>query len=110
PAPPCRDGSMRPARTSRRRYHAFRLSYKEGRIEELAVSEKKGKLPPPPKEERRRSLWKYLGWLRPHAPAVLAVLLLAAVNAGLETLPPLFMRYVIDKVLLAPGLETAARF
>src|SRR4051812_45651163 len=100
---------MKPARTSRLRYDTFRRAYKEGRTDELAVSEARDKLPPPPKEERRKHLWQYLGWLRPHLPAVAVVLVLAALNAGLETLPPLFMRYVVDHVLLAQGLEAAAR-
>jgi ATP-binding cassette, subfamily B, bacterial len=66
-------------------------------------------MPPPPREQRRRHLRQYLGWLRPHLWAVVIVLFLAALNAGLETLPPLFMRYVVDHVLLAEDLPSAAR-
>jgi ATP-binding cassette, subfamily B, bacterial len=100
---------MKPARTSRRRYDNFRRAYQEGRTDELAVSEARDKLPPPPKAQVRRHLVQYVGWLRPHLPAVTAVMLLAALNALLETLPPLFMRYVVDHVLLAQDLSSAAR-
>jgi ATP-binding cassette subfamily B protein len=100
---------MKPARTSRQRYAAFRRAYQEGRTDELAVSQSRNKLPPPSKEHRREHLFQYLGWLRPHLPAVAIVLVLAAMNAGLETLPPLFMRYVVDHVLLAQDLAAEAR-
>lgn len=100
---------MKPARTSRKRYETFRQAYKEGRTDELAVSESLTKSPPPPKEERRQHLRRYINWLRPHAPAAAVVILLATMNAGLETLPPLFLRYVVDNVLLAADLATGAR-
>lgn len=100
---------MKPAHTSRQRYETFRRAYKEGRVDELAVSEAQDKLPPPPKEQRRQHLWQYLGWLRPHLRSVAVVLLLAGLNAGLDTLPPLFLRFVVDRVLLAPDLATGTR-
>ncbi len=100
---------MKPVRTSRRRYDNFRRAYQEGRTDELAVKESRDKLPPPPKGQVRRHLVQYLGWLRPHLSAIAAVMLLAAINAGLETLPPLFMRYVVDNILLAQALSAAAR-
>jgi ATP-binding cassette subfamily B protein len=100
---------MKPARTSRKRYENFRRAYKEGRTDELAVSESRDKLPPPPKEQRRQHLRQYLSWLRPHVAAIVVVVVLAALNAGLETLPPLFMRYVVDHVLLAKDLDSAER-
>jgi ATP-binding cassette subfamily B protein/subfamily B ATP-binding cassette protein MsbA len=100
---------MKPARTSRQRYETFRRAYKEGRTDELAVLEKRDKLPPPPKEDRRRHLVQYLRWLRPFWLALVAVLALAAMSAGLEMLPPLFLRFVVDRVLLAPDVVTQAR-
>jgi ATP-binding cassette subfamily B protein/subfamily B ATP-binding cassette protein MsbA len=100
---------MKPARTSRQRYETFRRAYKEGRTDELGVTAARDKLPPAPKEQRRRHLFQYLRWLRPHLPAVVVVLLLAALSAGLEMLPPLFMRFVVDHVLLAQNLASGAR-
>lgn len=103
------DRLMKPARTSRQRYENFRRAYKEGRTDELAVSEARDKLPPPTKEQRRQHLYRYVSWLRPHLPAILVVLSLAAVNAGLEMLPPLFMRYVVDHILLVRDFTAEAR-
>lgn len=100
---------MKPAHTSRQRYDTFRTAYREGRTDELAVGESPEKSPPAPKEERRRHLKQYVSWLRPHLGPVAVVLALAAVNAGLDMLPPLFMRYVVDHVLLVGGLDSAAR-
>jgi ATP-binding cassette, subfamily B, bacterial len=59
--------------------------------------------------KRRERLHEYLRWLRPHRYAVGVVLLLAMVAAGLEMIEPLFMRFIIDKVLLSVGLDTASR-
>lgn len=100
---------MKPARTSRQRYDTFRHAYQEGLTDQLAVNPSRDQLPSPPKEQHRRYLSLYLVWLRPHLPAMIVVLVLAAISAGLETLPPLFMRYVVDHVLLAQNLELAAR-
>lgn len=99
----------KPARTSRLRYENFRSAYKEGRTDDLSVSESPDKSPPPPKGQIRRHLVQYLGWLRPHLAAMILVLFLASLNAILETLPPLFMRYVVDNVLLATSLDMLAR-
>jgi ATP-binding cassette subfamily B protein/subfamily B ATP-binding cassette protein MsbA len=100
---------MKPARTSRQRYETFRRAYQEGRTDELGVNAARDKLPPAPKEQRRRHLLQYLRWLRPHLPAVVAVLLLAALTAGLEMLPPLFLRFVVDHLLLAQDLASGDR-
>src|SRR5258708_2248937 len=100
---------MKPARTSRQRYETFRQAYKEGRTDDLAGGESLDKTARAPKAERRQHLAHYVRWLRPHLAAMLVVLLLAAINAGLESLPPLFMRYVVDHVLLAQDLASWAR-
>ena len=52
---------------------------------------------------------EYLRWLRPHRYAVGALFVLALLAAGLELLEPLFMRFIIDKVLLNTGLAPASR-
>jgi ATP-binding cassette subfamily B protein/subfamily B ATP-binding cassette protein MsbA len=51
----------------------------------------------------------YLRCLRPHRYAVGAIILYALVVAGLEMIEPLFMRFIVDRVLLNPGLDSAAR-
>jgi ATP-binding cassette subfamily B protein/subfamily B ATP-binding cassette protein MsbA len=58
---------------------------------------------------RREYLRDYLRWLSPHRKAIGIVLVLAFTGAGLQLVEPLFMRFIIDRVLLNPGLDTAAR-
>lgn len=52
----------------------------------------------------------HLEWLRPYGRSAAAVLLLAIVAAGLDLSIPLFMRYMVDQVLLNRALPLAARF
>ena len=62
-----------------------------------------------PKGKRREYLREYLRWLWPHWFAVLIVFLLSLTAAGLQMVEPLFMRFIIDKVLLNSALDTAGR-
>lgn len=101
---------MKPGKTSRQRYETFRKAYKEGRTDELSVSESQEKSKPAPKAERRQHMRQYLHWLRPYLAPMLVVLLLAGINAGVESMPPLFMRFVVDHVLLAKDLDSTTRF
>ncbi len=59
--------------------------------------------------KRRQYLREYLHWLWPHRYAVAAVFILALVTAGLQMVEPLFMRFIIDRVLLNPTLDSAER-
>ncbi|MEY2396073.1 MAG: ATP-binding cassette, subfamily bacterial, partial [Acidobacteriaceae bacterium] len=52
---------------------------------------------------------EYVGWLRPHRYAVAALLVLALLGAGLQMVEPLFMRFMVDGVLLNKKLDAAAR-
>ena len=58
---------------------------------------------------RRQYLREYIRWLKPHRAAVAMVFLLALIGAGLQMVEPLFMRYIVDRVLLNEALDTAAR-
>jgi ATP-binding cassette subfamily B protein len=106
------DTKSRP-RSSRQRYQGFVEDYKQGRVDESIET---GETKPSPVAERgtrgkrREYLREYLRWLRPHRFAVGGVFLLALLTAGLQMIEPLFMRYIIDRVLLNTGLDTAARF
>jgi ATP-binding cassette subfamily B protein/subfamily B ATP-binding cassette protein MsbA len=53
---------------------------------------------------------EYIGWLRPHRYTLAAVFALAVIVAALEMIEPLFMRFIVDRVLLNPTLDNAARF
>jgi ATP-binding cassette subfamily B protein len=58
---------------------------------------------------RREFLREYVSWLWPHRIALVTVFVLALATAGLEMIEPLFMRFIVDRVLLNAMLDTAAR-
>ena len=62
-----------------------------------------------PEGKRRKFMATYAAWLRPHKAHVALVFALALVTAGLEMVEPLFMRFIVDRVLLNGALTTAAR-
>ena len=104
-------------RSSRQHYQTFVRDYQQRRLDE-SVDAKNGekqvdasiKAPPPARGLKRRAyLREYLRWLWPHRYAVGAVFLLALIVAGLEMVEPLFMRYIVDRVLLNTALDSAAR-
>jgi ATP-binding cassette subfamily B protein/subfamily B ATP-binding cassette protein MsbA len=112
---------MHPPHSSRQRYRDFVRRYKEGRLDKDAEA---GKEAPqtnhaeksldddsapatalPRRGKRREYLREYLNWLWPHRYGVGIVFLLAIVAAGLQMIEPLFMRFIIDGVLLNTELE-----
>src|SRR5437773_1227236 len=113
------------ARSSRHRYRRFVQDYKLKRLddseeadenpkrrdnsakagEDTSATESKRAL----RSKRREHVREYLRWLRPHRYAVGALFVLALLAAGLELIEPLFMRFIIDKVLLNTGLDAASR-
>src|SRR5262249_55028899 len=60
--------------------------------------------------KRREYLREYLRWLWPHRYAVVLVFVLALGVAGLEIIEPLFMRFMVDQVLLNTELDSVSRF
>jgi ATP-binding cassette subfamily B protein len=112
-------------RSSRQRYRKFVEDYKHRRLDESTEASQDGKragdatkpdengaTPKPERSapsKRREYLREYLRWLRPHRYAVALVFLLALTAAGLEMIEPLFMRFIVDQVLLNATLDTASR-
>ena len=99
-------------RSSRQRYRAFVEDFKHRRLDEASLPDGNGtpKDPPLDKRDRRREyVREYLRWLRPHRYAVAGVFALALVVAGLQMIEPLFMRFIVDRVLLNQSLDSAAR-
>jgi ATP-binding cassette subfamily B protein/subfamily B ATP-binding cassette protein MsbA len=98
-------------RTSRQRYREFVEDYKHRRLDEPATNGKEPTTASEPARgaKRRQYVREYLRWLRPHRYAVAAVFVLALVTAGLQMVEPLFMRYIIDRVLLNQALDASAR-
>jgi ATP-binding cassette subfamily B protein/subfamily B ATP-binding cassette protein MsbA len=115
-----RPESLKRLRSSRQRYRGFVEDYKARRLDDRAEAARNGKAPDdpaksapdaesPPPRKRREYLREYLRWLRPHRYAVAAVFLFALVVAGLEMIEPLFMRFIVDRVLLNTDLDPASR-
>ncbi len=117
---------MSAANSSRTRYRAFLEEYRRWRFRDLikdggeeSARPEDPSQPKPPAEpseggsflggKRRQYVREYLAWLRPHRGAVAVVFALALVTAGLQMIEPLFMRFIIDRVLLDTELDAAAR-
>jgi len=111
-------------RSSRQRYRSFVEDYKQGKLDDAesgekrkpvegqAVSVQNGKEANSGQKQRRKRreyLREYLQWLRPHRYAVAVLLVFAVLGAGLEMVGPLFMRFMVDRVLLNAKLDAAAR-
>jgi ATP-binding cassette, subfamily B, bacterial len=102
-------------RSSRQRYRGFVEDYKHRRLDDGAMAGGPTQPVPEPnaapdrKGKRRQYVREYLRWLRPHRYAVAGVFALALVTAGLQMIEPLFMRFIIDRVLLNQTLDSAAR-
>jgi len=61
----------------------------------------------PVRGKRREYLREYLRWLWPHRYGVAILFVLALIGTGLQMIEPLFMRFIIDRVLLNTALDTA---
>jgi ATP-binding cassette subfamily B protein/subfamily B ATP-binding cassette protein MsbA len=96
--------------SSRRRYESFRKLFKTRRLDALALTDtEKEKQKRPEKVARRRFLRDYIHWLRPHLRPLLLLFATAVVVAGLDMAHPLFMRYIIDQVLLTEAVSASSR-
>ena len=121
---------MAQPRASRQRYSTFLRDYRQGRIDppdgeskpaaqpsSTAQGEAGAGAPPeaaPPdaktkRAKRREYLRDYFRWLWPHRTAVGIFFGLALAAAGLQMVEPLFMRFIVDRVLLNASLDRAAR-
>ena len=94
-----------PPRSSRQRYLGFLKDYRQRRLDASAEED----APRPDGSQRRAYLRDYLRWLRPYRYAAGALLALALLTTGLQMIEPLFMRFIIDRVLLNTGLDAASR-
>ncbi len=114
PAPPAQPSAashpQKPPRSSRRRFEKFRSAYLAGREDEYtqdpAHAEEAKRAS---KEDRRRYMRQYVNWLLPHRKAIGVMMALALAVSALEVAQPLFMRYVIDDILLPPELTSGER-
>ncbi|MCA9260377.1 MAG: ABC transporter ATP-binding protein, partial [Planctomycetales bacterium] len=105
---------MPDVQSSRRHFDKFRDAYRKGEIHQFVTDEAlaqesadeatRGK-----SDSRRRYLKHYLHWLRPERRTVVALIVLALTAALLEMIQPLFMRHIINQVLLGDYESTAQR-
>ena len=101
---------MSPARSSRKRYQEFVEDYKHRRLDQVSEAEDGAPAPTAPHAGSRRAyLRDYIRWLRPHRYALGGVFVLALVVAGLQMIEPLFIRYIVDHIILNKGLDNSAR-
>jgi ATP-binding cassette subfamily B protein len=98
--------------SSRQRYRSFVDDYQSRRLDDQAdaaddpsAQESKAKR----RGNRKEYLREYVRWLWPYRWSVAAVFFLALVTAGLQMIEPLFMRYIIDRILLNDQLDGAGR-
>ncbi len=99
-------------RSSRRRYRAFVEDYTHRRLDaknDETPGPTTGDAGPKKKGKRRQYVREYLRWLAPHRAEVGTFVLLALAVAGLQMIEPLFLRSIVDKVLLNKALDEAAR-
>ena len=107
----------RRAHTSRDRYRRFVADYRAGRLDEQTTARAGGPLAAAPRgtpaasERSRRWAYarEYLHWLWPHRRGAALVFAMALVAAGLDMVQPLFMRTIIDGVLMNTALDGATR-
>jgi ATP-binding cassette subfamily B protein len=112
-------------RSSRRRYQGFVEDYHAKTLDEkldVASGEKSNADAGPAggegkkkrgfltKGKQRQYVGAYLRWLKPHRYMISLVFALALVSGGAEMIQPLFMRFIIDRVLLNKALDTAGKF
>jgi ATP-binding cassette, subfamily B, bacterial len=103
-------------RRSRQRYWRFVDDYRNRRLDDLtdearglkSAADKDGDKKQP-RQRRREMLREYIKWLRPHRNRVVLVFALAIAGAGLQLIEPLFMRHIIDSVLMNRALDGASR-
>jgi ATP-binding cassette, subfamily B, bacterial len=112
-------------RSSRLRYRGFVQDYKQRRLEDPAQADGNQKRVDDSAKEgedaataearregrgkRREYLREYLRWLWPQRYAIAGLFAVAVLAGGLQMIEPLFMRFIIDGVLLPTDLDTASR-
>jgi ATP-binding cassette subfamily B protein len=108
--------------SSKQRYRDFVHNYRERRLDEIveggvksanAADNGEASAEPKPRRKDRRNrreyLREYFRWLKPYRFSVVIVFVLALAGAGLQMIEPLFMRSIVDRVLLNTQLDNAAR-
>ncbi|HET9441411.1 MAG TPA: ABC transporter ATP-binding protein, partial [Longimicrobiales bacterium] len=96
-------------REFRRDYHARQLDDQPAGIEKPSSEESSTTARQWLRGRHRDYLRAYIRWLRPHRGEVGFVFFFALLTAGIQMIEPLFMRHIIDRILLNTQLDGAAR-
>ncbi|CAG0951435.1 partial putative ABC transporter ATP-binding protein, partial [Anaerolineae bacterium] len=98
--------------SSRQRYRRFVEDYRHARLD-LETDARRGAGDATEaarrKGRRREYIREYLRWLGPHRYRVGFVFFLAIAAAAFQLIEPLFMRHLVDQVLLRTDLDPATR-
>jgi ATP-binding cassette subfamily B protein len=95
--------------SSRQAYLGFLRAYRQRQLDDPPSTGEEATAASTRRGKRRQYLREYVRWLRPHRYAIAGVFALALVAAGFQMIEPLFMRFIIDRVLLNRALDAAAR-
>ena len=99
--------------SSHQRYRAFVNDYRQRRIDDADKTEHQSINPVASGEvivdKRRKYLNAYWQWLRPHRYSITVLIFLACISASVQMITPLFMRFIVDHVLLNTRLKWSAR-
>ena len=95
--------------SSRKVFLRFINSYKLGQSSESGKSKPLLSAGSLARDKLREDFLNYVRWLWPWRHAVAIVLIFALLAAGLQMIEPLFIRFIIDRVLLNKELDSAAR-
>jgi ATP-binding cassette, subfamily B, bacterial len=108
--------------SSRQRYRAFERAYKQGLLDEVSMVRRKTtdrdaesrtadtpEMRLPARDQRRAYVRWYLRWLWPYRYATGLILILGLLSASIEMVEPLFMRLIVDRVLLDSAIAPAER-
>ncbi len=96
-------------KTSRLRFADFLERFRRGEFRHAVVNDDESAPPdetrndPQRRQKRRGYVRSYIRQLWPHWRTVALLVLLALLVAGLDLIQPLFVRHIIDNVLLADG-------
>ncbi|HEV8408983.1 MAG TPA: ABC transporter ATP-binding protein, partial [Gemmatimonadaceae bacterium] len=102
------DSARQRAGSSRQRYRAFVDDYKQHRLNSLPDPEDDQAADADPKA-RRHHIREYVAWLKPYRGAIAMFILLSLAVAGLQMVEPLFLRHIIDQILLNTAIGSAER-
>jgi ATP-binding cassette subfamily B protein len=94
--------------SSRRRYRAFVDDYKHRRLDALPDPDDE-QTPPGESNTHRHHFRDYIVWLTPYRGAIATLILSSLVVAGLQMIEPLFLRHIVDRILLNTTIGTTER-